>query len=242
MWIKVVGIGPGNRMDLTFRAQQVLQEAEVVLGYRGYLERLGKMLEGKVVHGFGMGEELRRCQESIRFARCGQKVALVSGGDPGIYGMAGLLLEVAIREQVVDAVEVVPGLSAMNAAAAVLGAPLGNDFAVLSLSDYLIGWERIATRLKALSQTDLVLVLYNPGSSLRPHTFMQAVEIIKEHRSLHTPVGVVREVSLPGEQVFLTTLQAVAEYPVDMRTIVMVGNAETYVAFSRFITPRGYRL
>ena len=242
MWIKVVGIGPGNRMELTFRARQVLQEAEVVLGYRGYLERLGEMLEGKVVQGFGMGEELRRCQESIRFARGGQKVVLVSGGDPGIYGMAGLLLEVAIRERVVDAVEVVPGVSAMNAAAAVLGAPLGNDFAVISLSDYLVDWERIAARLEALSQTDLVLVLYNPGSSLRPHAFPQAVEIIKAYRPPHTPVGVVREVSLPGEQVFLTTLQAVAEYPVDMRTIVMVGNGESYVAFSRLITPRGYRL
>lgn len=242
MWLKVLGIGPGDRRELTLRAQTILGEAEVILGYRTYVERLREILEGKKVGAFEMGEEVIRCQEALRLAREGWKVIMVSGGDPGIYGMASLLLEVAIRENMMEAVEVVPGVSAMNAAAAVLGAPLGNDFAVVSLSDYLVPWEKIVERLEKLAQTDLPLVLYNPGSTLRPYTFLRAMAILKRYRELQTPVGVVRNVTLPGETVFLTTLGYVEHCSVDMRTIVFVGGRETFVVCSRMITPRGYRL
>lgn len=242
MWVKVVGIGPGNTTELTLRAQAILREAEIVLGYRRYLERLAPVLEGKRTLGFGMGEELLRCQETLRLAREGWKVALVSSGDPGIYGMAGLLLEVAFREGMADAVKVIPGVSAMNGAAAALGAPLGNGFAAVSLSDYLMRWEEIHALLEVLAQTPLVLVLYNPGSSLRTHTFPKAVAILKKHRRPQTLVGIVRSVSLPEEVVVLTTLEEAEHYAVDMHTIVIVGNEKTFMANSYMVTPRGYRL
>lgn len=242
MWIKAVGIGPGNNLELTLRAEQVLREAEVILGYRRYLEHIAAFLEGKRVFSFAMGEEVLRCRETLRLAREGRKVALVSGGDSGIYGMAGLLLEVALQEGLIEAVEVIPGVSAMNAAAARLGAPLGDDFAVVSLSDYLKPWEDIVALLEALARADVVLVLYNPGSALRPHTFPEAVAILRRHRPPETPVGLVRNASLPDEAMVLTTLQGAERYPVDMRTVVVVGNRRTFAAASRLITPRGYRL
>lgn len=242
MWVKVVGIGPGNNTELTLRAQNTLREAEVVLGYRRYLEHIAVFLEGKRVLDFAMGEEVLRCRETLRLAREGWKVALVSGGDPGIYGMAGLLLEVALQEGLLEAVEVIPGVSAMNSAAARLGAPLGDDFAVVSLSDYLKPWKDIAALLEVLARMDLVLVLYNPGSTLRPQIFQEAVAIIRRYRFPETPVGVVRNVSLLEEEVFLTTLKGVEGCPVDMRTLVVVGNRRTFMTASSLITPRGYQL
>ncbi|MEN3186888.1 MAG: precorrin-3B C(17)-methyltransferase [Atribacterota bacterium] len=242
MWIKVVGIGPGNSADLTFRAHMVLQEAEVILGYRRYVERLRPLFEGKKMLGFGMGEELLRCRETLRLAHEGWKVALVSGGDPGIYGMAGLLLEVAFGEKMTKVIEVVPGVSAMNSAAAALGAPLGNDFAVVSLSDYLTSWDQIAALLEVLAQTPLVLVLYNPGSSLRTHTFPRVVTILRRYRQPQTLVGIVRDASFLEESVTITTLKGVENHSVDMRTIVIVGSERTFMANSYMVTPRGYRL
>ncbi|MGC8777117.1 MAG: precorrin-3B C(17)-methyltransferase [Candidatus Caldatribacteriaceae bacterium] len=242
VWIKVVGTGPGSTAELTRRAAIALREAQVVLGYGGYLRRLGDFLKGKNVFSFAMGEEVQRCRETVRMAEEGWKAVLISGGDPGIYGMASLLLEVALPEGMAEHVEVIPGVSAMNAASAVLGAPLSGDFAVVSLSDYLLPWEEIAERLEILAQTDLVLVLYNPGSSLRPHIFPQAVTILRRYRPPETPVGIVRKVSLPEQTAMVTTLQEVEKHPVDMHTIVIVGNRKTFQTASLMITPRGYRL
>lgn len=240
--ISVLGIGPGSTTDLTFRARESLEEAQVVLGYQSYIQRVTSFIMGKKVFPFGMGEEIFRCQETIRWARKGFRVALLSGGDPGIYGMAGLLLEIALEEGISSAVEVIPGVSAMNAASALLGAPLGGDFAVVSLSDYLLPWEQIAERLSLIAQADLVVVLYNPGSSLRLHSFQKAVAILKKYRDFKTPVGIVRNASLPDQWAVLTTLEEAEKHPVDMRTIVLVGNRETFIRSSFMITPRGYRL
>ncbi|MGQ9472680.1 MAG: precorrin-3B C(17)-methyltransferase, partial [Candidatus Caldatribacteriaceae bacterium] len=162
-WLKVVSIGPGNFQEITPHALRALKTAEVVVGYKSYLQRITSLLrENVTVIGGGMGEEVKRVQEALKRVFQGQKVCVVSGGDAGIYGMAGLVLESIAREKIELKVEIIPGVSAINAIAAALGAPLNQDFAVISLSDLLVPWETIARRLEAASWGDFVIVLCNP--------------------------------------------------------------------------------
>ncbi|RUM88178.1 MAG: precorrin-3B C(17)-methyltransferase [Thermodesulfatator sp.] len=202
----LVGIGPGNLEEMTPAARRALREAEWVVGYGRYLESIRPLLQGKKVFESGMTREVERAERALELAREGRRVALVSGGDPGIYGLAGLVFELARERGLLSGVEieVVAGLSALNACAARLGAPLMHDFAVISLSDRLTPWETIERRLAAAAAADFVIVLFNPRSRLRAEHLLRAREILLRHRPPETPVGLVRAAGRPEETVLLT--------------------------------------
>lgn len=241
-WLKVVSIGPGNLQDITPHVLKTLKTAEVVVGYKSYLQRIQPLLKENVtvIEG-GMGEEIKRVQEALKRVSRGQKVCVVSGGDAGIYGMAGLVLETIAREKIELKIEIIPGVSAINAVAAALGAPLNQDFAVISLSDLLVPWEIIARRLEAASWGDFVIVLFNPASTKRIYTFVKAVEIINQHRPGETPVGFVWNVDQEKEKIVITNLSRALDYPVDMQTTIVVGTMKTFQYENWMITPRGYK-
>ena len=238
----VVGIGPGGRPHMTGRALEVIAAAEVVVGYTLYIQMLGDLVEGKQVVSTGMTREVDRCAEAVRLALQGRDVAVVSTGDPGVYGMAGLVLELLAEADPEGQVEVelVPGVSAVHAAASLLGAPLMTDFAVISLSDLLTPWETIQRRLDAAGAGDFVVALYNPRSRKRVAHLEEACTILARHRPGTTPAGIVRNALREGQQVELTTLDEVPSREVDMMSVVVVGNASTRLLQSRLVTPRGY--
>jgi len=239
-----VGIGPGDPEQMSLRAYRVLKEAEVIIGYKTYIELLGDLVEGKEVISSGMTREVERSLAAIEKAAAGQYVAVVSSGDPGIYGMAGIVLELVEKQQTGDkfAVEIVPGISSANAAASSLGAALMHDFAVISLSDLLTPWEAIEKRLTAAAQADFVTVLYNPVSKKRTEQIKQAREIFLKYKSPATPVGIVRNAKRSGEEVVRTDLEHFLEHPIDMFTVVLIGNGQTYHTERFMLTPRGYKV
>lgn len=242
--LTVVGLGPGALDDLTERARQTLQTADAVVGYHGYLDQIRPWLGPKAYHGSPIGNEIERCELSIALARAGRRVALVSSGDAGIYGMAGPLLELLAEAGLAaetGSVEVVPGVSAAGAAAALLGAPLMSDFAAISLSDLLTPWDHIERRLDAAGSADLVVALYNPSSARRREHLARAQQILLRHRPAATPVGLVRNASRPGQVVVVTDLGHILDHPVDMLTVVIVGNRATVRVGDRLVTRRGYR-
>jgi precorrin-3B C17-methyltransferase len=235
--IVAVGIGPGSNQTLTAEAAEALRRAEVVIGYRPYIDMVAGVLSPQVeVEASGMRQEVDRCRRALELHRAGRAVAVVSSGDAGVYGMAGLLMELDPFTEV----EVVPGVTAAQAAAARLGAPLMNDFVVLSLSDLLTPTEEVLARTRAAAAAGLVTCLYNPASRRRRPLFEQAVGIFREHRPDDTPVGWVRNAYRPDEEVHLTTLGALADEPVDMWSVVIIGSARTEVLGGRMVTRRGY--
>jgi len=239
--VTVVGIGPGGLGHLTGRAVEALSRADCVVGYTRYVKLIEPLVSGKEKFTTGMTQEVERCEKAIEMARSGKRVAVVSSGDAGIYGMAGLILQLA-KDSGVE-IEVVPGVPAFVAAASILGAPLMHDFASISLSDLLTEWAVIEQRLEAAAKADFVIALYNPKSSKRVEGLARAMEIIGRHREADTPVGVVRNATRDGEEVLLTT---VGEFPacynrIDMLTIIIIGNSSTFSSGGRMITPRGYR-
>ena len=246
----VVGTGPGDLNRMTLEAREALEAAQVVVGYKSYLELVAPLLVGKEVISTGMMKEVERCREALRIASSGKVTALVSGGDAGIYGMAGLVLELVEAGRVGEEaagegsgveVIVIPGVSAVQAAAARLGAPLMHDFAVISLSDLMTPWEVIVRRLEAAAAADFVVALYNPRSAGRVMQLDRAREILLAARSGSTPVGLVRNACRKGEEVVVTTLADLPLHEVDMTTIVIIGNAATYVdGAGKMVTPRGY--
>lgn len=238
----VVGLGPGAEDLLTPRARAVLESADVVVGYRAYIDMVRAWLPAARCVDSDLGEETARAKAALLLAAQGMRVALVSGGDAGVYGMAGLALELAGALDSPPAVEIVPGVTAAQAAAAVAGAPLMTDYATLSLSDHLVPWEQIERRLIAATDAGFVLALYNPTSASRSERFARALELLCERRHAATPCAVVRDASRVGERCDIVSLGALAECAVDMRTIVIVGNATTRVIDGRLVTPRGYRL
>ena len=238
----MVGIGPGNRLDRTRRAEQAIEDSQVVAGYHLYLEHIVDLTAGKELIASGMMQETERCRAALQRATEGAVVALVSSGDPGVYGMAGLALEMADAEGFDVAIEIVPGISAANSAAARLGAPLMLDYACISLSDLLVPWESIRTRLEALAAADLVVALYNPRSKKRIRQLEEAVAIMRRHRGDGTSVGIVTAIGESDEQITLTTLERLLEAEVGMRSTVIIGNSSSLCLNGRLITPRGYRL
>jgi precorrin-2 C20-methyltransferase/precorrin-3B C17-methyltransferase len=235
----VVGLGPGDPRLLTGQALDVLRAAEVLVGYDGYLDLLAPLGLTAERHGSPIGAEAERAAHALALAREGRRVVLVSSGDAGVYGMASLVLETAERLPGVD-VEIVPGVTAATAAAAVLGAPLGHDFACVSLSDLLTPWEVIERRLDAAGRGDLVLALYNPASRRRTWQLPRAREVLLRHRGPGTPVGVVDRAFRPGTRVTHTTLGDLSPEGVTMETLLIVGSSRTRVVNGRMVTPRGY--
>lgn len=236
--ITVVGLGPGAFDLLTPRALQALRGADVIVGYESYLQSLAPLNLRAELRGSPIGAETARARLAVELAQQGRLVALVSSGDAGIYGMASLLLETAGEAGI--AVEIVPGVTAATAAAALLGAPLGHDFACVSLSDLLTPWELIAARLDAAARSDFVIALYNPVSQKRTWQLPQARDIVLWHRRPDTPVGVVDRASRTGELKRLTTLGELASAGIGMETVVLIGNSQTRVVNGRLVTPRGY--
>lgn len=240
----VVGIGPGSLEDMTPRARTAIETAQVVAGYDTYIELIEPLLAGKPVIGTGMMQEVERCQAAVDEAKAGKVVAVVSSGDPGVYGMAGLVLELAQKlppEQRPE-VEIIPGISAVSASAAVLGAPLMHDFAVISLSDLLTPWELIVRRVKAAVEADFVIALYNPKSSRRTMQIEEVRRLALEVRPSATPVGIVRHATRSKEEYALSDLENFTNEFIDMFSLVIIGNSQSYVQDGRMITPRGYKL
>lgn len=242
----IVGIGPGSTDQLSGSARRAIGESEIIIGNDTYLSQLGELVEGKEVIRSSMGEEVDRARRSLELARS-RTVSIVSGGDAGVYGMAGIVLEVLERSGSTVPCEVIPGVTAAQAAAALLGSPLSGDFVTISLSDLLTPNEVIEKRLHAAFSMGTPVVLYNPKSRGRPHNFAQAMEIAGGYRPPSTPVGIVRNAYRPGEEVMVVTLGEIGEVmeKVDMHTTVIVGGEESRIwrigqDVKGIITPRGY--
>jgi precorrin-3B C17-methyltransferase len=259
-----VSIGPGAEAHVTAAARQAIEEADVIVGYKTYLRLIAHLAQDTPREPSDMRQEVARVGRAIDLAEAGRHVALVSSGDAGIYGMAGLVYEVLharktssvpgadcsnpmealavpadVGQQVVE-IEVVPGVSALNAAAALLGAPLMTDFCAISLSDQLVPLDEILNRVELAAQAGFVICLYNPKSRGRTKPFRRACEILARHRPAETPVGIVRAAYRQGQTVTLTTLSELPGAEVDMVTTVIVGNDRTYIAHRKMVTRRGY--
>ena len=240
--ISVVGIGPGSVDQMTVRAQKAIAEADVILGYKTYVQLVETLLEGKEVLQNGMRGEVDRCRQTIKEAKKGKRVALISGGDPGVYAMAGLLLEILHKEAPEISVEVIPGVTSANAAAAALGAPIMHDHAYISLSDCLTDWTLIEKRLQLAAQGDFVICLFNPKSKARPDYLQKAKEIMLAHKSPQTQVGVVTHAARDGQVVSISDLAHLDCEKVNMSSMVIIGNQNTYRVQDFLVTPRGYTL
>ena len=242
--ITVVGIGPGGEEDMTPKALQAIREADVVAGYTTYIKLVEPFLSGKEIIGTGMMQEVDRCRLAVMNAAQGKNTVMVSGGDSGVYGMAGLILEIALQydEDTRPDVSVVAGISAVNAAAAVLGAPLMHDFAVISLSDRLTPWELIKKRASHAAQGDFVIALYNPRSKSRVKNIDEIRDILLQYRSPATPVGIVQNASRPDEKKILSNIRDFTNEDIDMFSIVIIGNSKTFVKDGWMVTPRGYKV
>ncbi|MBU4321250.1 MAG: precorrin-3B C(17)-methyltransferase [Nitrospinae bacterium] len=259
--IYIVGTGPGSVEHITPYAQNAIRNSDVIVGYGTYLELIKELIKDKEILSTGMTQEIERCKKAVELAMNGKTVSVISGGDPGIYAMAGLVFELlkdrnalcvmryALKDKnsspITDYasriyVEVIPGISALNACAARLGAPLMHDFASISLSDRLTPWELIEKRLDAAAKADFVIILYNPKSKGRAEHIDRAREIILKCRKPETPVGIVKGAMRENERVIITDLKNMLLHDIDMQTTVIIGNSQTFVWDNRMITPRGY--
>ena len=231
----VIGIGPGGLDHMTLRAKEAIDECNIVVGYNKYIDMIKPLVENKELFSTGMRGEEARCKKALELSK-DNTVALISTGDSGIYGMAGLILQMQNDE----VVEVIPGVTASSAAASVIGAPLMHDNCNISLSDLMTPYDLIKKRVRNAADSDMIISLYNPRSKGRPHYLREAIEIIKEYRSLDTPVAVVRHALRDGQEVRMFTLENFDEEVVDMFSIVIVGNSQSFIKNGKFITPRGY--
>lgn len=235
----VVGLGPGGAEDMSRRARKAVDSCDVIVGYTVYVDLLRDEFPDKEVLTTPMRKEVERCRMALEEAASGRGVAMVCSGDPGVYGMAGLIYELAGEFPTVD-IEVIPGVSAANGGAAVLGAPLMHDYCVISLSDLMTPWELIERRLVAAAQADFVITLYNPSSHKRPDYLQRACDILLKHKDASTVCGTVRNIGREGEEANVMTLGELRDTPVDMFTTVFIGNSQTMSMDGRMVTPRGY--
>lgn len=238
----VVGFGPGGYEHMTVRAVEAIKNAQLVTGYTTYVEMLKEIFPDKTYLSTPMKKEVDRCRLAVEKAMEGIEVAMVSSGDSGIYGMAGIVLQVAEEMQADIDIEVIPGVTAASAAAAVLGAPLMHDTALISLSDLMTPLDLIMKRVDCAGQSDFVICLYNPKSKKRTEYVGMTADILLKYRSADTPVGIVRHAGRSQETSCLTTLGELKSADIDMFSIVVIGNSQTYVKHGKMITPRGYRL
>ena len=240
MRVTVVGLGPGAGRDLTGRAREALERADLIVGYTAYIALIREEFPEKEMLSTGMRREVDRCRAEVEAAASGRDVAMVCSGDSGIYGMAGLIYEVAQEYPPIE-IEVVPGITAACGGAAVLGAPLTHDFAVVSLSDLLTPWDKIALRLECAAKGDFVLCLYNPASHSRPDHLKRACDILMAAgKSPDTICGYVQNIGREGERGTITTLGALRDTHVDMFTTVFIGSSQTKLLGGKMVTPRGY--
>lgn len=239
--IFVVGTGPGSTDYLTPAALESINKSDIVIGYSTYLELLHDCLEAKKIISSAMMQEVQRCTLAFEEAEKGSVVSMISGGDPGIYAMAGLLYEIAVERDSAIEIKVIPGLAALNSCAACLGAPLMHDFAAISLSNLLTPWETIERRLHAAAAADFVIVLYNPKSKRRTEHIVNARQIVLNYRDTTTPVGIVTAATRENERIVVTDLAGMLDAEIGMQSTVIIGNSTTFTWRGKMITPRGYR-
>lgn len=241
----VVGFGPGNFEHITKRAVEALQESDYIIGYKTYVELIQGLLTDQKIISTGMTEEVSRAQEAVKKAELGKKVAVISSGDAGVYGMAGLVYEVLIekgwKEETGVGIEVIPGISAINSCASLLGAPVMHDSCTISLSDHLTPWELIAKRVEAAAMADFVIALYNPRSGRRTRQIVETQKILLRYRSPDTPVGLVKSAYRDRQDIVITNLKDMLNHDIGMLTTVIIGNSSTFLYDDKIITPRGYQ-
>ena len=235
-----VGFGPGGYEHMTQRAIDVINSVDIVTGYTTYIEMIKEFFPDKEYLATPMTKEIDRCKMALDLAEEGKTVAMVSSGDSGIYGMAGILLEIAADRGSDVEIETIPGITAASAAASVLGAPLMHDFAIISLSDLMTPYDLIMKRIDCVGQGDMIVCLYNPKSKKRIDYVEKAAEILMKYRSPDTPAGIVRNAGRADQSSLVTTLGELKDAPIDMFSIVLIGNSRTYVSDGKMITPRGY--
>ena len=239
--IYVTGLGPGLYEHMTEAAKNSLKDADVIVGYKTYIDLIKDLISDKEVLSSGMRREIDRCQDCLDLAEQGKTVTLVSSGDAGV---SGIMLEIVEKQKSDVEVVVVPGISAANAAASTLGAPLMHDYCVISLSDLLTDWEMIKKRLRCAGEGDFIVTLYNPKSKGRPDNIVEAQKILLEYKAPETPVGIVRNAKRANESYVITTLEKMCDEEIDMFSMVVIGNSKTYITEDhlKMITPRGYQL
>jgi precorrin-3B C17-methyltransferase len=237
----LVGIGPGDPEHMTFRAREAINLSQVVVGYQAYIKLIEPYLGQKEVIATSMGSEIERAKIAISLVKKGKSVSLISSGDTGIYGMAGLVGEILGQESGEIDIEVIPGVPLLVASATLLGAPINGDFVAISLSDYLIPWEEITLRLRLAAQGNFVIVLYNPRSKRRQRQLTEAREIILQYRSPSTPVGIATDAYRQKQEVIVTDLAHLLDYEIGMNTTIIVGNSTTFTLNNWMVTPRGYQ-
>ena len=239
--IIVAGIGPGSREDITPAVVEAVSEADVVVGYKYYFQFVEQYLKaGCECIDTGMKKERERAEQAFQLAEQDKTVVVISSGDAGIYGMAPLIYEMKESRQSDVEIETLPGISAFQKAASLLGAPIGHDLCIISLSDLMTPWEVIEGRIKAAATGDFVTAVYNPKSHGRYWQLYRLQELFLEVRSADTPVGYVRQAGREEQAVKVTTLSALDPEEIDMFTVMMIGNSQSYIADGKFITPRGY--
>jgi len=238
--VYLVGIGPGSLDNMTPKAVGTLRKVEVVIGHRACLELVRKFITGKEIIS-GEMTPIKRAEIAVEKALKGRDVAVVSTGDPGIYAIASTFFQYLKKEGVRVPVEVIPGVTVASAAAALLGSPLGHDFAVISLADLATPWKAIRRRLESAAEADFVVVLYNPKGKLGYQRLKEAIMTLLNYREATTPVGIVTNATGEGEKVQITTLGEVSGCDIDTQSILIVGNSETFVFDAKIITPRGYK-
>src|ERR671939_17368 len=242
----VVGVGPGSHEHMTYRARQAIEESEVIIGYDTYVSLVEDLISNKDVYRYPMTQEVDRANQAIDFAEKGRIVSVVSSGDPGIYGMVGLIYEILSekgwnRENGIY-VECIPGVSSLNSCSALIGSPLMTDFAVVSMSDLLVPWEIIVKRVEAAALGDFVTVVYNPASKKRVHQLRDTRDIFLKYRKPETPVAIVKGAYRETQQVVITTLDKMLDHQdmLGMITTIIVGNSSTFNYKGLMINPRGY--
>lgn len=241
----VVGIGPGNKDQTTPAALAAIDDARLIVGYTTYIKLVKDLIVGKEVVRTGMTEEIGRARAAVERARDGEKVALISSGDAGVYGMAALVFQVlrdmGWKKGDSPELRLIPGMTALNSCGSLVGAPFGHDFCAISLSDLLTPWPVIEKRIEAAASADFVIALYNPASGRRQRQIVRAKEIISKYRPKETPVGLVKSGYRHQQNVVLTNLDEFLEYEIKMLTTVIVGSTNTYMFEGYMVTPRGYQ-
>lgn len=235
----VVGIGPGSLEHITVKAKKVLEESDVIVGYSKYIDYVKPLIEGKEVHTTGMKKEEERCQRALELSE-DKIVSVISTGDAGIYGMAGLILEMNKNKDL--EIEIIPGVTASTSAASIIGAPLMHDNCNISLSDLMTPYELIKKRVKLAAEGDFVISLYNPKSKGRPHYLRECIEIVREYRSKDTPIAVVKNALRNGEEIHIYTLENFTDEFADMLSTIIIGNSSSFIKDGKFITRRGYKV
>jgi len=240
--IIVIGFGPGDRGNMTFRAADAVEAAEVIYGYDVYTDLLKEFFPNKEFRPSKMLREVERCTLAIEEAERGRTVAIVSSGDSGIYGMAGIVYQIADERRSDIEIDVVPGITAASAAASLLGAPLMHDLAIISLSDLLTPLDLIMKRIECAGEGDMIVCLYNPKSKKRTDHVEKAADILMRSRNADTPAGIARNIGRKDENITITTLGKLKDEKIDMFSTIIIGNSQTFVSGGKMITPRGYRI